>query len=345
MKTIRSFIKGKLKTTSDLVPLSSWTNSGKAIISVHCFVYNQEKYISRCLDSLLAQLVNFNVEILVHDDCSKDNSKTIIESYCKKYPNVIKPIFESENIYSKTGNFLEIARDLCERSVGKYIAICEGDDYWTDSLKLFLQMSVLENYKNCSFCVHRVNVESANQKFIVKDNCIPSFKMPTRFLNDKHFVSLIHDGYNFQTSSYFFSKSDYVLLFKNNPRYMSLMPTDDEVLIRHFGSLGETCFIDRIMSTYLQFTDGSWSKDHKENKNIKRRQRYLQAVSEFDHFTNYRYTKSCKKMILKAEVFSLIETKQYKSIFSNKELRRMLRKIDFKTYLSLKIRLLFRKEK
>lgn len=346
MKNVKRFLKSVLKQKNDLVPLSSWANDGGEItVTIHCFVYNQEKYISRCLDSFLSQLVNFNVEILVHDDCSSDGSKAIIGEYYKKYPNIIKPIFEEKNVYSKTGNFLEIAEMLNNQSKGKFIAICEGDDYWIDPLKLFLQASVLDNFSNCSFCVHRVKVSSDDSNYELKDNFIPSFKMTTKFLNDKRFISIIHDGYSFQTSSYFFRKSDYDALLEKKPQYMRLMPTDDEVIIRHFGSLGDTCFIDRTMSTYLQFTAGSWSKEHKDKKNDTKRSQYLRAVNEFDIYTKYKYAASCKKMILKTEVFSLMDSKKYDEIFKSKELRKTLRKIDRKTYISLRIRRLFGKTK
>lgn len=344
MEPIKKYVRTLLKKSNELVSLYNWSNDiNNPVVSIHCFVFNQEKYISRCLDSLINQLVNFGVEILVHDDCSKDNSKKIIREYCAKYPKIIKPIFEETNVYSKTGNFLEIAEILNKKSKGKYIAICEGDDYWTDPLKLFLQVSILEKYTECHFCVHRVNVSSANDDYQLQEKRIPSFKMSTCFLDDVNFISLIHDGYNFQTSSYFFRKIDYNMLFNLKPLYMTLMPTDDEVLLRHFGSLGKTCFIDRNMSVYLQFTTGSWSKEHKDGKDSDKRNRFLRAVVEFDNYSNGKYSKSCKKIIIKEKVFSLIESKQYKAIFCDKELRKALRKIDFRTYLSLRLRLMLGK--
>lgn len=339
MKNVSKYIKGLLKDNNGLVRLSDWkTNSNEVVVTIHCFVFNQEKYISRCIDSMLKQYVNFNVEIIIHDDCSTDNSRKIIEEYYKEYPDIIKPIYEEENVYSKTGNFLEIAELVNEVSKGKYIAICEGDDYWTDPAKLFLQVKILEEYKNCHFCVHRVAVSSNDNKYSTTEKTIPSFKMKTRFIKDVKFVSLVNDKYNFQTSSYFFRKTDYDELFSTKPKYMKLMPTDDEVLLRHFGVMGETCFIDRIMSTYLQFTEGSWSKEHKEKKDITKQNRFIQVLGEFDKWTNYKYHKSCNNFVLKIEVFSKIEAKQFEDIFKSKDLRKTLRKIDFKTYVSLKIR-------
>ena len=344
MRNVKRFIHNISKSTKSLIKLSEQKNDGGEIkVSIHCFVFNQEKYISRCLDSFLNQLIDFNVEILVHDDCSSDHSKEIIESYCKKYPTLIKPIYEEKNVYSRTGNFLEIAEILNKQSKGAYIAICEGDDYWTDPLKLFLQVSILSNYNDCHFCVHRVKVVSDNSNYVLKDNQIPSFKMKTRFLNDKAFISYVHDKYNFQTSSYFFRKVDYDKLFLEKPLYMRLMPTDDEVLLRHFGSIGNTCFIDRIMSIYVQYSDGSWSKEHEDNEDDSKRRRFISAANEFDIYSSYKYHKSCKQFLTKIELYSLMKVKRYDVIFKNNELRKMLRKIDFRTYLSLSLRRMFGK--
>lgn len=344
MKSVKAFVRGLLKNTSKLTKVSCKVNDENEItVSIHCFVFNQEKYISRCLDSFLNQFVDFGVEILVHDDCSSDNSKKIIEAYRKKYPGIIKPIYEEKNIYSRTGNFLEIAEIVNGHSKGSFIAVCEGDDYWTDPLKLFLQVSVMQKYSDCHFCVHRVDVASGNNNYISRDKQIPAFRMSTRFLNDKTFISLVNDKYNFQTSSYFFRKKDYDILFNTKPMYMTLMPTDDEVLLRHFGSMGKTCFINRGMSVYLQYTDGSWSKEHKDNAEDLKRNRFIKAVNEFDIYTAKKYHKSCKQFLLKIEVFSLIKMKRYDEIFKDKELRNTMRRIDYKTYISLRIRRLIRK--
>lgn len=344
MKNVKGFVRKILNNANKLVKLSEYgNNENRILVSIHCFVFNQEKYITRCIESFLNQRIDFGVEILVHDDCSSDNSKNIIEAFQKKYPNIIRPIYEEKNIYSKTGNFLEIAEILNSQSKGDFIAICEGDDYWTDPCKLFLQVSVLKKYSNCHFCVHRVDVTSNDSIYTVKDKQIPAFRMSTRFLDDKTFISLVNDKYNFQTSSYVFRKNDYDKMFFKKPSYMTLMPTDDEVLLRHFGSLGKTCFIDRNMSVYLQYTEGSWSKEHKENEDDKKRNRFIKAINEFDDYTSNKYHKSCKRFLLKIKIFSLMKAKRYDEIFEDKDLRKTLRKIDFKTYVSLRLRRLIGK--
>lgn len=129
---------------------------GKIIVSICCLTYNHEKYISQCLEGFLIQKTNFIFEVLIHDDASTDNTAKIIREYEKKYPNIIKPVYQSENKYSKgisvsaTYNF--------PRVKGKYIAMCEGDDYWTDPLKLQKQVDVLEANLDHSICYHKVDI-------------------------------------------------------------------------------------------------------------------------------------------------------------------------------------------
>ncbi|MCR4661093.1 MAG: glycosyltransferase family 2 protein [Clostridia bacterium] len=314
-------------------------------VSIHCFVYNHQKYLSRCLDSFLNQLVDFNVEIIIHDDFSDDGSKAIIDSYFKRYPNIVKPIYESQNVYSMTGSFVDMAVATNAKSSGKYIALCEGDDFWIDPLKLYLQVSVLDYFGDCGFCVHRVKAQSVDTNYSTDDKTIPLFKMNSKMLTDKHFISLVYDRYNFQTSSYFFRAADYSSLLKLQPEFLKVMPNLDESLLRYFGSLGKTCFIDRVMSVYQQFAQGSWSINHKENKGDKKREEFFKALEEFDLFTNFKYKKSSKKLVNKTRLFDYMEVKDYKTIFKNRDLRKTLRRLDFRTYISLGFKIITRKIK
>lgn len=115
------------------------------LVTVKVLVYNQAPYLRQCLDGIISQKTNFRFEVIIHDDCSSDGSIDIIREYVKKYPNIIKPIFEIENQYSKVG-FSGIDKIMDAYINGKYIAFCEGDDYWTDMLKLQKQVDFLESH-------------------------------------------------------------------------------------------------------------------------------------------------------------------------------------------------------
>lgn len=123
------------------------------LVSVCVITYNHEEYIRQCLDSILMQNVNFPYEILIHDDASPDGTADIIREYEAKYPGVIKPIYQTENQYSQ-GKSVE--KFNLERARGKYLAFCEGDDYWTDPGKLQKQVDYLEEHLEYIAYVHRV---------------------------------------------------------------------------------------------------------------------------------------------------------------------------------------------
>ena len=112
------------------------------LVSIQCLVYNHEPFLRQCLDGFVMQKTNFKFEAIIHDDFSTDGSAAIIREYAEKYPHIIKPIFETENQYSKRDGSL--GRKMYDASCGKYIAICEGDDYWIDPLKLQKQVDFLE---------------------------------------------------------------------------------------------------------------------------------------------------------------------------------------------------------
>lgn len=114
------------------------------LVTIHCTTYNHEPYMRQCLEGFVMQKTNFHFEAIVHDDASTDGTAAIIREYAERYPTIIKPIYETENQYSKHDD--SILRTMYEYTHGKYIAICEGDDYWIDPLKLQKQVDFLENH-------------------------------------------------------------------------------------------------------------------------------------------------------------------------------------------------------
>ena len=121
-------------------------------VTIRCITYNQKDYIRQCLDGFVIQRTNFRFEAIVHDDASTDGTAEIVREYAEKYPDIIKPIFETENQYSKHDGSL--GRIMNANTRGKYVAICEGDDYWTDPLKLQKQADFLDANPQCSLTYH-----------------------------------------------------------------------------------------------------------------------------------------------------------------------------------------------
>ena len=119
------------------------------LVSILCITYNHEKFIRSCLESLVDQKCDFPYEILIHDDASTDGTQAIIEEFQQQYPELVKPIFQTENQWSKQAGGINL-RFNYPRAKGKYIALCEGDDFWIGKDKLQKQVKILEDHPECS---------------------------------------------------------------------------------------------------------------------------------------------------------------------------------------------------
>ena len=163
------------------------------IVAIHCLAYNHESYIRECLEGFVMQQTNFRFVAIVHDDASTDKTADIIREYEAKYPEIIKPIYETENQYSKRdGTIDRIMNEAIAATSAKYVAICEGDDYWTDPLKLQKQVDILEKDETLMACVTNCSVVDDKGKTIkeirggvVKDDIEGRYDL-RHFFNDNH---------------------------------------------------------------------------------------------------------------------------------------------------------------
>lgn len=256
------------------------------MVSVCCLVYNHEKYLKKCLDGFVMQKTNFKFEVLIHDDASIDKSADIIREYEKKYPDIIKPIYQTENQYSKG---IKISSTfLFPRAKGKYLAWCEGDDYWCDEYKLQRQYDVMEHNPNCSICVHEVYDINEEGKYIGSKH--PPYIIEKNEFSLNDYLNFITDGafHPFQTSSYFIQKE--VIdddLYEN----LDLSPVGDVRLV--FASLanGNLYYLNNGMSCYRNNSIESWSNRVLSNKVLwkKHQQDLIKFLDKFDECTGYVY--------------------------------------------------------
>ena len=132
------------------------------VVSIRCTTYNHSRYVAQALDSFLMQKTQFPFEIIIHDDASTDNTQDIIHEYHERFPSIIKPILQIENQYSKP-NGREYLKSLVDGACkGKYIAWCEGDDYWINETKLQKQVDYLEANPDCSMVFNSANYIDEN---------------------------------------------------------------------------------------------------------------------------------------------------------------------------------------
>jgi glycosyltransferase involved in cell wall biosynthesis len=219
-------------------------NNNIPLVSICCLTYNQETYIKQCLDGFIMQKTNFPFEVLIHDDASTDKTASIIREYETKYPDIIKPIYQTENQYSQ--HISPTRKFVFPRARGKYIALCEGDDYWTDPLKLQKQVDFLEANEDFSICFHNVTVknETNNSEIFNKSN-IPE-------------ISSIKDlalGMYIYTCSVVI-KTDGIIEFC---KYSKDCPVGDYLLFMLTAKYGKIKYISEIMGVYRIHAGGVWS--------------------------------------------------------------------------------------
>src|SRR5664280_1048957 len=131
--------------------------NNNTMVSVNMITYNHESYIVKAIEGVLKQKCNFKIELIIGEDCSTDNTAEIVKIYAQKYPEIIKARCNVLNM----GMMTNAVKNLSE-CAGKYVAICEGDDYWTDPYKLQKQVDFLE--ANTDFVISHHNMKVIYEK-------------------------------------------------------------------------------------------------------------------------------------------------------------------------------------
>lgn len=219
----------------------------KPLVSICTAVYNHEPFLRECFEGFIMQKTNFAFEVLVHDDASTDGSTNIIREYTAKYPHIFKPIYQQENQYSK-GVKVSLKYQY-PRAQGKYIALCEGDDYWTDPLKLQKQVDFLESHPDYVMCSHRFK-QYMQKEGIYKDDWYGDISDGIVYDLD----TLIHGGWYHHPLTVMF-RSDKLDLQEYN-RYPYSM---DAVLFFHLLKKGKGYAIPDNMAIYRIHSGGVWS--------------------------------------------------------------------------------------
>lgn len=215
-------------------------------VSVYCMAFNHEKYIRNALDGFLNQKTTFDFEVLVHDDASTDGTAQIVMEYANAYPDIIKPIIQTENQYSKGINIFSTF--VYPQMKGQYIAPCEADDYWCDENKLQEQVDFLDSHLDYSACVHNT----------IRQNCITGRKCLFNSSEEEHEISvekvLQEGGAEFHTSSVMYRKEFAIL-----PKQFIIKGVGDYPRAIYLAMCGRIYYIPKVMSVYRMYVSGSWS--------------------------------------------------------------------------------------
>ncbi len=264
----------------------------KITVSVICLVYNHSSYLRQCLNGIINQKTNFNIEVIVNDDASVDNSKEIIKEFYKKYPNIITPIFHKENEWGKG---VDIIRSALKYVSGKYVAICDGDDYWSDEYKLQTQFDFMEGHKDCSLCAHKmltIDALSGEKLYYIPSNRIEKKEIYTA-------KDFLQNGYFIQTTSYFVKNDIAKAYISNTPKFCITCPAQDTALILYCIAHGNIGYIDKAMGVYRYAVKNSWSYQLKENKAKNKifYERLISSYEEFNEYTGNKYSSQIQHAI------------------------------------------------
>lgn len=215
------------------------------LVSISCITFNHARYLRECFDGFLMQQTNFAFEVVIHDDASTDETKAIIEEYTQKHPTIFYPMYQTENQYSK-GVRGFMAKFNIPRAKGKYIAFCEGDDYWTDPNKLQKQVDFLEANEDYIACFHNAWIENSIEN---KRYEYHPWK-ESRAITSKEVIEI--GGYIFPTAALVFRKSAKIQPLEN-------CSAGDLSIALDLLSQGKFYYFNDFMCVYRRHENGIYS--------------------------------------------------------------------------------------
>lgn len=278
------------------------------MVSIICNTYNHEEYIEQAIQGFINQQAEFNFEVLIHDDASTDNTAKIIKKYEDKYPKIIKPIYQKVNQYSLDIN--NIHRIQFPRIKGRYVAFCEGDDFWSDYHKISKQVQALELHPELDLCVHSAKMYQLGQEIgrIAPKNCdciIPVEEM-------------IRGGGGYVATNSLMLRSH---LLEDLPSFLEIRPIDYAYQI-YAAIRGGALYLNEDMSVYNFMNKGSWTEKGSMDFNfvVQCHTKCKQMLAGFNSYTNYKYTQAISDFIVRMDFEILWREGNMKKIISDKRI-------------------------
>lgn len=286
------------------------TGRENPLVSVSCITYNHAPYLRKALDGFLMQETDFPFEILIHDDASTDETQEIIREYAARYPEIIRPILRTENQYAKGICNVSGAFNF-PRARGRYIAMCEGDDYWTDRKKLQMQADYMEAHPECSMCLHAAKIITESNAFVRRE---------IRPLRESRVLSaeeVIDKPYNYPTASLFFRTE----LGKALPRWYHDCPIGDVPIHLFMAAHGSVYYFDRYMSVYRLGVATSWTTTMQKGDPETVRQKQLRHLSDlrvmyeaFDADTGGRYHEAVLRALCREDFLTALNVGDFSGV-------------------------------
>lgn len=292
-------------------------------VSICMITYNHEKYIAQAIEGILMQKTNFDFEIVIGEDCSTDNTRKIISEFSYKYPGKFKLILHKNNIGAMAN---QIA--VLQYCTGKYIACCEGDDYWTDPYKLQKQVDFLEGNPDFAICHHNVQV-------IYDDNRKSCFSNSSSQKEVTIIEDLAQENYISAVSCVFRNG-----LIKEFPEWFKNTPIGDYPLHMLNSQYGKIKYIPDVMGVYRVHKEGIWGGKN----SIYQSEKLVELIDLMKNYFNPKINKIllnvqsniCNSLIMQFQnnpekskyySFKLIENEPYYISYINKKITNHVKKL------------------
>ena len=269
----------------------------KPVVSICCTAYNHEKFIQQAIEGFLIQKTSFPFEIIIHDDASTDKTAAIVRGYAEKNPHLIKIILQKENQYKKgmlSGSYFgfePLVRNVLPIAQGQYIALCEGDDYWTDPTKLQKQKEYLDTHLECIMCYHACNG-------LENDIFVPYGKKGRNYTKEE----LIATPIGIATATKMFRN-----IYGEDTKQDFLDFSGDYLLNAYLGTYGKCDYLSNIKpSVYRIHKDGVWSGMTIRHKIISTHYLNVRLYDLFRAKGNRRYTNIRRRCVVNTHIFGIV---------------------------------------
>ena len=231
-----------------------WPEGTVPVVSVLCITYNHEKFIRGAIEGFLMQETTFPVEIFIHDDASTDGTAGIVKEYADKYPQLFWTVLQTENQWSK-GN-RKILFDYLVQQRGEFIALCEGDDYWTSPQKLQKQVMIMQSGDNIALTTSDVDVLHDRTGKLVKSVFRRMGNIPKN--NEDLTSGLLTRKYIFITCTFLLRTSMCRDMIKNDPyAFCGKWPFGDAQIMLECSRRGRIHFIPESLATYRKLAESA----------------------------------------------------------------------------------------
>lgn len=285
---------------AQLVEVNKHIINGNALVTIWCPTYNHEKFIKDALDGFLSQETNFDFQVLIYDDASNDKTAEIVKEYANQFPEIFHVFLAGRNTYWHTDRERFVTNLLRKNFVGKYVAICEGDDCWIDPYKLQIQVEYMEKHPECSLYMHNsIKINYINELKITTQN---SYKCKNEIdLSSEEII--MQYRYNPATASMLLRKAFFFI-----PEDLAKWQSTDYMIQLNCMRKGDVHYSNRIMSVYRFGIDGSYTKKFSDDVYFWFRFQIMQInfLYQFDHHTSLKYHKWIINRI-QGRVFCLID--------------------------------------